>query len=159
VSDDIDYFLHINRMTFERQDMGLPYRRELVRRLDAACVARDCRLILIGEDDTGRPQAVLYLIWDSESAYYLMGGADPALRTSGAMSLLMWEAIKHAARVTKAFDFEGSMIEPIERFFRAFGPRQTPYMHLFRTRSLKGRVAALGRDVFRDAARRIMRYG
>jgi hypothetical protein len=39
----------------------------------------------------------------------------------------MWEAIKFASTVTESFDFEGSMIEPVERFFRAFGARQTSY--------------------------------
>jgi hypothetical protein len=42
----------------------------------------------------------------------------------------MWEAIKFASTVTKRFDFEGSMIEPVERFFRAFGAKQTPYFAL-----------------------------
>ena len=56
-----------------------------------------------------------------------MGGGNPTLRNSGATSLCMWEAIKLASTVTKVFDFEGSMIEPIERFFRGFGAMQKPY--------------------------------
>lgn len=56
-----------------------------------------------------------------------MLGADPRYRSSGAASLTMWEAIKFAATVTKRFDFEGSMIEPIEQFFRSFGAVQKPY--------------------------------
>lgn len=158
VSDDVEQFLRLNRMTFERQDMAVPYSAKLIHRLDAACAARGCRTILIGEDETGRQHAALYLIWDSDSAYYLMGGADPALRSSGAMSLLMWEAIKRASKVSRAFDFEGSMIEPIERFFRAFGPKQVPYMHVYGARSLKGRCAVVGRSLFRDVARRVMRH-
>ena len=71
--------------------------------------------------------AALYLVWDERAAYYLLGGGDPELRNSGAHSLIMWEAIKHAATVSKTFDFEGSMVEPVERFFRAFGGRQVPY--------------------------------
>jgi hypothetical protein len=158
-SDDVGYFLHLNRKTFERQGMDLPYPPALIGRLDEACAARGARRILVAEDEARRPHAALYLVWDDRSAYYLMGGADPALRTSGAMSLLMWEAIKHAGTVTRAFDFEGSMVEPIERFFRAFGPRQAAYLHVFGARSLRGRVAGLGRDMFRDAARRLMRHG
>ena len=62
-----------------------------------------------------------------------MGGGDPALRTSGASSLCLWQAIKLAGEMGKSFDFEGSMIEPIERLFRAFGARQTPYMRVSRS--------------------------
>ncbi|KZZ15518.1 hypothetical protein A3751_17170 [Oleiphilus sp. HI0080] len=45
----------------------------------------------------------------------------------------MWEAIKFASTVTKRFDFEGSMIEPIERFFRGFGAMQKPYFQISHT--------------------------
>ena len=61
-----------------------------------------------------------------------MGGGDPHLRTSGAGSLLIWEAIQRASADSQVFDFEGSMLRPVERFFRAFGGRQTPYPHVSR---------------------------
>jgi len=68
---------------------------------------------------------------DTSYAYYLLGGADPRLRSSGAQSLLFWEAIKLASRKNLKFDFEGSMIEPIERVFRAFGAVQVPYLQIY----------------------------
>ncbi|MNZ86002.1 hypothetical protein D3C78_1048120 [compost metagenome] len=83
--------------------------------------------MFIAEDDQGRRHAGVYLIWDENSAYYLMGGGDPELRNSGATSLCMWEAIRFSATVTRRFDFEGSMLEPVEHFFRAFGAIQQPF--------------------------------
>lgn len=44
--------------------------------------------------------------------------------------LLIYEAIKFASQVTAKFDFEGSMLEPVERFFRAFGATQKPYFQI-----------------------------
>ena len=76
--------------------------------------------------------AVAYVVWDGNAAYYLLGGADPALRTSGASSLLLWEALRRARDVTDVFDFEGSMLAPVERFFRGFGAVQTPYLRVSR---------------------------
>ena len=73
------------------------------------------------------------IFWNPDSAYYLMGGRNPKLRSSGATSLCMWEAIQFSASVTKSFDFEGSMNEPVERFFRAFGAVQTPYFSIKKT--------------------------
>lgn len=137
VRDDLglESFLRLNRMTFQRQGKNLPYPESLVHCLDKACSERNCRKIWIAEDDKGRHHAGVYVIWDENSAYYLMGGGDPELRNSGATSLCMWTAIRYAATVTRCFNFEGSMIEPIERFFRSFGAIQIPYFHISKTPS------------------------
>lgn len=137
VRDDltIDDFLVLNRMTFARQGMVLPYTEAFVHKLDQACAVQQARKIFIAEDEQGRRHAGVYIVWDGNSAYYLMGGGDPELRNSGATSLCMWEAIKFAATVTQRFDFEGSMIEPVEKFFRAFGAQQTPYFTVSKTPS------------------------
>ena len=125
----LDQFLDVNAKTFSRQRMRLPYSRELVRRIDASC-GDEHRRIFFAEDASGQIHAAIYIIWDERSAYYRMGGGDPAWRNSGATSLLMWEAINFVSTVSKKFDFEGSMLEPVERFFRAFGGDQMPYFQV-----------------------------
>ena len=45
------------------------------------------------------------------------------------------KAIKFSSEVTKQFNFEGSMIKPIERFFRAFGAKQIPYFEISKSNS------------------------
>lgn len=129
VKYDLAYsaFSNINRMTFERQSMSVPYTQEFAKHLVHAAKSRNQARWFIAQDADGRNHAGVLIVWDSESAYYLMGGGDPRLRNSGATSLCMWEAIKFASTVTKRFDFEGSMIESVERFFRAFGAKQVPY--------------------------------
>jgi hypothetical protein len=129
---DVERFLDINTLSFKRQGLELPYSRELVRRLDAACVEQQARRMFFAEDGQGRIHAALYVVWNEDSAYYLMSGADPDLRNSGAMSLLVWEALQFVATVTKKFDFEGSVIEPVERFFRSFGGTLKPYFRIAR---------------------------
>jgi hypothetical protein len=76
--------------------------------------------------------AVVWVVWDRQAAYYLLAGAEPDLRNSGASSLLAWEAIMRSREHTDVFDFHGSMRQPIERFFRSFGARQTPYLSVTR---------------------------
>ena len=134
-------------MVFDRQGVSIPYSDEYVRKLDRAAGARNSRKIFIAEDDSGRRHAGIYLVWDAKSAYYLMGGGDPNLRNSGATSLCMWEAIKFAATVTDQFDFEGSMIEPVERFFRAFGAVQTPYFSVSKISSAVLQTAVFLKEV------------
>lgn len=144
----IDDFLTIHVQTFERQGIRPPYSETFIRQLDAACIAHKARKIFIAEDEQGRYHAGVYVIWDKESTYYIMGGGNPELRASGATSLCMWEAIQFAATITKSFDFEGSMIEPIERFFRGFGAIQTPYHSISYTPSKPVRIYRGIRSLF-----------
>ena len=133
LSDDIEGFYELNKKTFSRQGLKPPYSLNFIKTLDAACRARDCRAIFFAEDAMGTRHAAIYIVWDETSSYYLMGGIDPALRNSGAQSLLIWEAIKYCSTKTKMFDFEGSMLRAIEKFFRTFGGRQKPYFYLSRS--------------------------
>jgi len=103
--------------------------------------------ITLATDERGNAHAVNFLVFDDRSAHYLLGGTDPSYRGSGAASLLVWDAIQFAAQHSKLFDFEGSMVEGIARFFRGFGPELIPVNHVYRT----GRRAALG-AALRDAA-------
>jgi hypothetical protein len=135
-TDDIEVFLDVHAMTFARQGMQMPYSDDFVRRVDAVCREQGVRKIFIGRGQEGSVHAAAYIIWDNKSAYYLMGGGDPDKRTSGATSLVMWEAIQFASTVTSAFDFEGSMIESVERFFRAFSAKPHPYYAISKTNSL-----------------------
>jgi hypothetical protein len=95
------------------------------------------------------------VVRDRRTAYYLMGGGDPQLRTSGAGSLLLWEAIRQTRTAVSVFDFEGSMLRPVERFFRAFGGRQSPYLRISRT-TPTGRAALAIRE---HALRRVRDCG
>ena len=122
-------------------------------RLDSACAARGARAMLFAQDDAGRVHAVAYSVWDEHAAFYLLGGGDPDLRDSAAGSLLMWESIMRARAVTNVFDFEGSMIEPVERFFRSFGASQTPYLRVTRARPRTRAALAARAGWLRLAAR------
>lgn len=126
----IETLLEVGSKTFLRQRLRVPYDPECVRRLDRACAQHDARHFLFAEDAQHHIHAAAYIVWDPDAAYYLMSGGDPSLRDSGAQSLLLWEAIKFAAGKTRCFDFEGSMLAPVESFFRAFGARQVPYFRI-----------------------------
>jgi len=147
--DDLDRFYQVNKLTFIRQEVSIPYNFDFIHQLDTACTQKGCRKIFFAEDQDGVVHAAIYIVWDNQSAYYLMGGGDPTLRNSGAMSLLIWEAIKFSAGVTQRFDFEGSMLEPVERFFRAFGAVQRPYFHVTKTNSRIIKLKQYASEIFR----------
>ena len=52
-TDDLETFIDLNEKTFSRQGLPLPYSRDFVRRLDAACVERNARKIFITYGPTG----------------------------------------------------------------------------------------------------------
>lgn len=129
-------FYRVVSLTYKRQGMKVPFAYSMLKKIFDKAVARNSGKLFCAVDGEGRTHAVLFLIWDENTAYYLIGGADPELRNSGAASLCIWEAIKFSATVTKAFDFEGSMVYGIERFFRGFGAKQKPYSRIIKFSSI-----------------------
>jgi hypothetical protein len=158
VDDDfpLDRLLELNALTFERQGLPVPYSDDLVRRIDAACASRGARRILGAVGPDGSPHAALYVIWDERTLYPIINARDPELQAFGANTLLYWEAIRLAADVSRAFDFEGSMLEPVEHFVRAFGGRQTPYFAISKIR-LRARPVLLGRELVKAIRSRRLR--
>ncbi|QOL52305.1 GNAT family N-acetyltransferase (plasmid) [Massilia litorea] len=137
VRDDmsLDVLLELNRKTFERQGLVPPYTDEFVRRLDAACAERNCRKLLVAVDPHGIPLCGYYYVWDENSAYGLISGADPEYRHTGAASLCLWETVRHAASVTRQYNFCGSMIRSVEAYLRGFGGEHVPYFRVSKTPS------------------------
>jgi Acetyltransferase (GNAT) domain len=137
VAIDPDYpiedLLRLAARTQAQQGLGGPSLREGLRRLEAAAASRGARRVLGAVDAQGRTHAALMIVWDEKVLYALVNARDPEVQAFGANTLLFWEAIRIASQVSKAFDFEGSMVEPIEHFFRGFGGRQTPYFSISRT--------------------------
>lgn len=77
------------------------------------------------------PIACAFCVFDRHSAYYLLGGYDSDNKHHGAGSLAIWETIKYAKGLgLKLFNFEGSMVPQIERYFRGFGGQLTPYYRI-----------------------------
>jgi len=137
----VEDFLKVLESTFDRQ--GLKTNKEsnetLVRLINK-CKERNQGEIWGGYDSENRLNAAVFIAWQGDNAYYIAGGGNAALRDSGAHSLVMWEAIREVSSITKTFDFEGSMIPGVERFFREFGAKQIPYFTI-----TKGKLSLLDR--------------
>jgi hypothetical protein len=153
----LDELLRLDAETYARQGLPAPYTHDAVRRLDAACAMRNARRVLGAVDQDGRTHAALYVVWDAGTLYALIAARDAQLQTPGATTLLYWEAIRLASEVSRVFDFEGSMLRPIEHYFRGFGGRQTSYFCVWKARPA-ARVA-LGARSARETLRRRRRRG
>ena len=59
---------------------------------------------------------------------YFFGTVKATHKNSGAMSAIIWESIKMHHEVCNILDFDGSMIEDIERYFRGFDAEPVMYL-------------------------------
>ncbi len=122
----ISEFIEVNSLTFKRQGEKAK-NQQILERLIHICRSRNQGDTWGAYDEQGRLHAAVFIAWQETCAYYIAGGGNPDLRNSGAHAFAMWEGIKHTSTFSKSFDFEGSMIQGVERFFREFGAIQTPY--------------------------------
>jgi hypothetical protein len=129
------------------------YSRSLLNRVYEACVSRDQGRSYYAEDAQGRMHAAIFVVWDASSAHYLISSIHPDFRGTGAGSLLVWEAIKESASVTRQFNLEGSMVESYYRSYRAFGGVEVPYSHIVGL-SRRARVLASAMDLWRSVVGR-----
>jgi len=133
----IEDFYAINKKTFERQGLKIPYSLDFIIKKDKVLCERNCRKIFFAIDNEGRIHSALYLVWDELSSYVHMVGEDPELRKSGAGILLIYDSIKYTKENLNlnCYDYEGSIIEPVEEVRRACGGMQRPYFAVSKTNS------------------------
>ena len=131
-SDNIDMLYNLAKMTFERKEADIPYSLSFLRNIYNK--NKDNIKINLAKYKDNYIAGNLLLI-DRENVIYLVGGIDANYKDSGAMDLVQYESIKFALENDKNFDFEGSMIESIEKYFRSFGAVQKPYFNITKINS------------------------
>jgi hypothetical protein len=71
---------------------------------------------------------MVFCIFDKNACYYLLGGINKQAGIQGINNLLVQKSIERAKELDcRIFDFEGSMLKGVEKFFRSFGPELFPY--------------------------------
>lgn len=131
--DNPSHFYSVNKKSFDRQNMDMPYGEKLIDNIFKATKANNDLLCLKATDKNDNVHASVLIVYDTQSAYCLATGADPNFRNSGAISLLLWEAIKRSKGRVNNFDFEGGNIQSIEKLFRAFGGNMVNYLSIYRS--------------------------
>jgi hypothetical protein len=127
---DVDALLSLLDKTFAAQSRKNPMQKEVIKGIVETCDRNGSGQYIDARDADGNIHSCAYFIYDKNVWYYLLGASDPEYRSSGAQSLVIWEGIQMASKYSKIFDFEGSMIEGIENFFRQFGGRCVPYFEI-----------------------------
>lgn len=116
---------------FRHKGQRPPISEEWFAGVDQALTQHQARAAFLCSDLAGRPLAGAYITWDEYSSYLMITGFDSQKKIRGATALAIWESIQFiAARGGLIYDFEGSMLPGVERFFREFGGSLYPYHRL-----------------------------
>jgi hypothetical protein len=127
VGANLEQILRLHEKTFERQRLEPTY-SQAVKNIERALSSASRCSGFLARSKGGDTLGGVWIVWDERRAYYLLGGYDHTAKSNNAVALAMWRAIQFAALDLKLieFDFEGSIIPPVERFFRKFGGTLTP---------------------------------
>lgn len=80
-------------------------------------------------DDRNSPCASCFLAYTSKRMVFLFSGQEPYGQKTGAMTKLIDNAMMWAAERGGVFDFEGSDLRGLERFYKSFGADMKTYPH------------------------------
>ncbi len=100
--------------------------------LTKAALERNCMFTTSVVNEEGKTLCAVATVWDERCAYGIFGGCDPQYLHTGAWPLCMARELELARSVAPSYDFEGSMLESVEPFFRRFGGTLTPYFLITR---------------------------
>ena len=128
ISAAIFYNFHAN--TLKQKGEKIVYSKELFLKIYKESVARNQGKIIGIADKQGNIHSALFIVWDAQRAYYLISAIDNNYKSSGASTLMVWEAIQFLSDKTKVFDFEGSMIENVAKSFKEFGSVPMAYTNI-----------------------------
>ncbi len=85
------------------------------------CRARECGCILGAFDKEGKPIAMTFLVWGHGMMFYLLSTRSFDIKDQGAVSLLIWSAIKKAHELALILDLDGAYSSGTVRFLSNFG--------------------------------------
>lgn len=130
ISEDRDSkaFYTIYTDSLKRQDASEIVPASLTASTFTLCLEKGIGHIFLAKDEEHNTHAAIWYVEDTHCAYYLLGGSAAAYLGSGAMGLLLKHCIQQAKTNGKTyFDFEGSEVAGVARFFATFGGERISY--------------------------------
>lgn len=152
-SYDYQTFIELQNSTFQRQNRKPPFSNEFTLRVMKTAVDENAGRLMVARDKDGVAHGAVFFLFDEKTCYYLLSGQNPKFKSDGSQNLLLLKGIEFASTVSNEFDFEGSMVEGIENFFRQFGGEQ-----VINYRVSKKSVIGDVMDIFKPRIKRLIGY-
>lgn len=124
---DVDMFIDAIEATFNIRNTKMPFSRKNLKNFIKIAEEKDILYKMGVYDVESNLHAVSAVLYDKNSSNLILNGSFPKYRKFGGNTLLIDHMIQFSKKNSKIFDFEGSMHERIENFYRGFGASLTPY--------------------------------
>lgn len=123
----VDELLRACEATFAAQDVADVPARTVLERVARNSVQRGRGEVLAVRTADGELASAGLFVWDDRWTWNLANGRIADSGATGAPTALLWHAIRAALERGTGFDFEGSMLRPVEKFVRGFGGEPVAY--------------------------------
>jgi hypothetical protein len=150
-SKQVALFYSVLQETYQKRQNTFPFTEQSLEALIQYVEQTKCGIFLEAINQQQQTAAMALFVWDSYATYYLVGGMKAAFKQSGAMSLLLYKAILESKQHSKQFDFCGSTIPSIDRFFESFGAIKVPVTVVKKEGNLFFKTALKGFKILRKA--------
>jgi len=117
--------------TFLRQGSKSPFKKEKLEHFVDTLRKQDSFVSFGAYDIDNNCIAVLGIAYEKKSSYLLLNGIDIDRQIRGANAYIVDESIKYFHDKCDYYDFEGSMLNGVEQFYRRFGGELTPYYRIW----------------------------
>jgi Acetyltransferase (GNAT) domain len=122
---------------------------DIAKQLLIACCSRGCGQGLVARNGEGIAKAAIFCVWDRSVCYYLLSTRTPD-SGNGAITLLLWSAIRNAAATGLVFDFYGLGNRGAVKFYTGFGAEIRP-RYIISQSTLSFRLLREARGLFRKS--------
>lgn len=156
---DADTFVDFYDANLKRRNRGNVYGSHIMRQLVGASMARGSGMVLGAHGANDELSSAIAVIWDASAMYYLLSSRTDDAH-GGAISLLLWTALRSARDRNLTFDFDGIPHAGILKFLSGFGGTLVPRVEIERTRADYAALRTmlhLGRATSRSVLQRLRR--
>jgi hypothetical protein len=129
-SDNIDKLISMQINNFKRQKIAYPYKKNIILLLIEECIKRKKGNLYSVHNEYGDVMAMNFIVNDFDRKYNLFSARTHEFSNNGAQSYCLSESIKESMADKSIFDFEGSMHQGIEKFYRGFNPDVISYQYV-----------------------------
>lgn len=134
----IIYFVENNKFydvinkTFLRQGGKAPFSKKKILDFISHLEQKDCFSSFGAIDENNNLLAVCGCVYHNKTSHLILNGIDSTKSVRGANALMIHESIKYLkTKGILTYDFEGSMLNGVEQFYRRFGGNLVPYMKIW----------------------------
>lgn len=151
--EDASVFLDFYQDNLDKREQRSYYSLNQMEAVCCGAIIHGRGRILAARDKSGQLVAAIFVLRDNHAAYYFMSTRKQDCH-NGAISLLLWTAIKQASELGLTFDFDGFSSTGSGSFYLSFGGQAAP-RYIVSQSSPAFRVCKTAGTLIHDSRRRL----